>query len=64
MKSHVNISHEFHVETWADVEFLACHSEKRIPGLGTELIARGVEKLQEIGQKVGQRSFQPVSTKF
>ena len=52
MKSHVDIPRDFHVDTWADVEFLACHAEKRIPGLGTELIARGVQKLQEIGVKV------------
>ena len=52
MKSHVDISRDFHVGTWADVEFLACHAEKRIPGLGTELISRGVQKLQEMGVKV------------
>ena len=56
MKSHVDMTRDFHVDTWADVEFLACHSEKRIPGLGTELIARAVEKLQEMGVKVGNRS--------
>ena len=52
MKSHVDMSRDFHVDTWADVEFLACHAEKRIPGLGTELIARGVQKLREMGVKV------------
>ena len=57
MKSHVDISRDFHVDTWADVEFLACHAEKRIPGLGTELIARGVQKLQEMGIKVRTLSF-------
>ena len=61
MKSHVDMTRDFHVDTWADVEFLACHSEKRIPGLGTELIARAVQKLQEMGVKVGKSpiSFQP-----
>ena len=57
MKSHVDISRDFHVDTWADVEFLACHAEKRIPGLGTELIARGVQKLQEMGVKVRKLIF-------
>ena len=56
MKSHVDMTRDFHVDTWADVEFLACHSEKRIPGLGTELVARAVQKLQEMGVKVGKLS--------
>ena len=55
MKSHVDIPRDFHVDTWADVEFLVCHAEVRIPGLGTELVARGVHKLQEMGVKVSKK---------
>ena len=55
MKSHVDIPRDFRVDTWADVEFLVCHAEVRIPGLGTELVARGVQRLQEIGVKVSQK---------
>mgnify|MGYP001469014365 CR=1 FL=1 len=55
MKSHVDIARDFRVDTWADVEFLACHSEKRIPGLGTELVVRAVQKMQEVRVKVGER---------
>ena len=55
MKSHVDIARDFHVDTWADVEFLACHSEKIIPGLGTELVVRAVQKMQEKRVKVRER---------
>ena len=52
MKSHVDLARDYGVETWAEVELLACHSATRVPGLGTELIARGVQKLREDGVEV------------
>ena len=56
MKSHVDLARDFVADTWADIEFLACHSKNRIPGLGTELVATAVQKLQEMGVKVRERS--------
>ena len=52
MKSHVDLARDYGAETWAEVELLACHSATRVPGLGTELIARGVQKLREDGVEV------------
>ena len=34
MKSHLAISQKYNVDSWADVEFLVCPSQHRVPGLG------------------------------
>ena len=52
MKSKVDIEKKYKVETWADVEFLACRSDKRVPGLGRELVTRAVAIMGERGVKV------------
>ena len=52
MKSNVNIEKEYKVDAWADVEFLVCRSDKRVPGLGTELVRRAVGIMEERGVKV------------
>merc|ERR1739838_470499 len=52
MKSNVDIEKEYKVDAWADVEFLVCRSDKRGPGLGTELVRRAVGIMEERGVKV------------
>ena len=54
MKSNVDMAKEYMVDTWADVEFLVCRSDIRVPGLGTELVRRAVVIMEERGVKVGQ----------
>ena len=43
---------QFGVDEWTDVEFLACHSQLRVPGLGTELVRIGMDMLAAQGTKV------------
>ena len=43
---------QFGVDEWTDVEFLACHSQLRVPGLGTELVRIGIDMLAVQGTKV------------
>ena len=52
MRSHVDVSADYNVDTWADVEFVTCHSQIRVPGLATEIIRNGVSILKERGVKV------------
>ena len=52
MKSHLNVEESVGEENWTDVEFVVCHSKKRIPGLATELVGMGVRILKERGVKV------------
>ena len=52
MKSELDVSSQYGVTQWAEVEFLVCHSEVRVPGLGTELIRIGTNMLADTGTKV------------
>ena len=52
MKEDLDVAGEFGVEEWADVMILACRADKRTPGLGTELVRRGVEIMEDRGVKV------------
>ena len=54
MKSQCCVGEMFGVEDWHDVEFLVCHSERRTPGLATEIIRTGVRILKERGVKVSE----------
>merc|ERR1712029_1071839 len=48
MKSRGDVSLMYNLDTsTADVEFLVCDSQYRIPGLGTEIIRRGIEILNQ-----------------
>ena len=48
----MDIARDFCVDTWADVEFITCHSKHRVPGLATKLVSIGVEILKKRGVKV------------
>ena len=56
MKSELDVSSQYGVTQWAEVEFLVCHSEVRVPGLGTELIRIGTNMLADTGTKVTMAS--------
>ena len=59
MRSHLDVGSQFGVSQWADLEFLACHSQRRLPGLGTELVRIGTNMLADTGTKVGNNSIKP-----
>ena len=40
------------MEEWADVMILVCDSTNRVPGLGTDLVTRGVAEVTEGGAGV------------
>ena len=52
MKEDLDVARDYGVEEWADVMILACRSDLRTPGLGTELVRRGLEIMEERGVKV------------
>ena len=52
MRSHLDVGSLFGVSQWADLEFLVCHSQRRVPGLGTELVRIGTNMLADTGTKV------------
>ena len=52
MKSKVDMEKEYGVDSWADVELLACRSDMRVSGLGTALVKRAVGIMEERGVKV------------
>ena len=45
------------MEEWADVMILVCDSTNRVPGLGTDLVTRGVAEVTEGGPGVKVRSY-------
>ena len=57
MKSQCCVGDMFGVEDWHDVEFLVCHSERRTPGLATEIIRTGVRILKEREVKVSEPKY-------
>ena len=52
MKSKLDVAGQYGVSQWAEVEFLVCHSQLRVPGLGTELVRIGTNMLADTGTKV------------
>ena len=53
MKEDLDVARDYGVEEWGDVMILACRSDRRTPGLGTELLRRGLEIMEDRGVKVG-----------
>ena len=52
IKEDLDIARDYGVEEWGDVMILACRSDRRTPGLGTELVRRGLEIMEDRGVKV------------
>jgi len=52
MKEDLDVAKDYGVEEWGDVMILACRSDRRTPGLGTELLRRGLEIMEDRGVKV------------
>ena len=52
MESKVDIVKNYKIKSWQYVDFLACRADKRVPGLGTELMKRAAKILDERGVKV------------
>lgn len=48
----IDISSSYQVDQWSDIMLLAARSDIRIPGLGTELVTRGMDLAQKRGIKV------------
>ena len=57
MKKDLDVARDYGVEEWGDVMILACRSDRRTPGLGTELVRRGLEIMEDRGVKVGYRDL-------
>ena len=53
LKEELDIARDYGVEEWGDVVILACRSDLRTPGLGTELVSQAIKRVKDRGVKVG-----------
>ena len=51
-KKDLDVTHQYGVDTWADVMILVCDTSTRVPGLGTCLVKSGINFVAETGIKV------------
>lgn len=49
----MDVAKDCGVTEWADVFIVSTNTHNRVPGLGSELVARGVEEVAKKGIKVG-----------
>ena len=49
----MDVARDCGVTEWADVFIVSTNTRNRVPGLGSELVARGVEEVAKKGIKVG-----------
>ena len=52
LKEDLDLPGDYGAEEWGDVMILTCRSDLRTPGLGTELVRRAVQTMQDRGVKV------------
>ena len=48
----MDVARDYRVREWADVIIVSSNTHNRVPGLGSELVARGVEEVVKKGIKV------------
>ena len=48
----MDVARDYRVREWADVFIVSTNTHNRVPGLGSELVARGVEEVVKKGIKV------------
>ena len=48
----MDVARDYGVREWADVFIVSTNTHNRVPGLGSELVARGVEEVVKKGIKV------------
>ena len=58
LKEDLDLHGDYGAEEWGDVMILTCRSDLRTPGLGTELVRRAVQTMQDRGVKVDRGSRQ------
>ena len=52
VKRDLNIEEDYGAREWAEVLFLTCNIKKRIPGLGTDLMHRATQAVEDAGLKI------------